>query len=50
MIRIAPVTLFNTKSDAALSGPPGSKQPAQTKTNNQHTKLNQAMPVRGTPQ
>ena len=50
MIRISPVTLANTKSDAALGGAPGSKLPAQTKTNNQHTKLNQAMPVRGTPQ
>ena len=50
MIRTPPVTLANTKSDAALGGAPGSKEPAQIKTNNQHTKLNQAMPVRGTPQ
>ena len=50
MIRIPPVTLANTKSDAALGGAPGSKEPAQIKTNNQHTKLDQAMPVRGTPQ
>ena len=49
MIRISPSTLANTKSDAAMGGAPGSKEPAQTKTNNQHTKLNQAMPVR-TPQ
>ena len=49
MIRISPVTLANTKSDAALGGAPGSKQPAQTKTNNQHTELDKAMPVRGTP-
>ena len=44
MIRISHVTLANTKSDAALGGAPGSK------TNNQHTKLDKAMPVRGTPQ
>ena len=50
MIRIAPASFANAKPDAALGGAPGSKQPAQTKTNNQHTKLNQAMPVRGTPQ
>ena len=50
MIRTPPVTLANTKSDAALGGAPGSKEPAQIKTNNQHTKLDQAMPVRGTPQ
>ena len=44
-------TLANTKSDAALGGAPGSKEPpAQIKTNHNHTKLNQAMPVRGTPQ
>ena len=49
MIRIPPATLANTKPDAALGGAPGSKEPAQTKTNNQHTKLDQAMPVR-TPQ
>ena len=48
MIRISPVTLANTKSDAALGGAPGSKLPAQIKTNNQHTKLDKAMPVRGT--
>ena len=47
MIRIAPATLAHTKSDAALGGAPGSKEP---KTNNQHTKLDKAMPVRGTPQ
>ena len=46
MIGISPVTLANTKSDAALGGAPGSKLPAQIKTNNQHTK---SMPVRGTP-
>ena len=50
MIRISPATLANTKSDAALAGAPGSKLPAQIKTNNQHTKLDEAMPVRGTPQ
>ena len=50
MIRISAVTLANTKSDAALGGAPGSKEPAQIKTNNQHTKLDHAMPVRGTPQ
>ena len=50
MIRISPVTLANTKPDAALGGAPGSKQPAQTKTNNQHAELHKAMPVRGTPQ
>ena len=49
MIRIAPAAFANAKPDAALGGAPGSKEPAQTKTNNQHTKLNQAMPVRGTP-
>ena len=44
-------TLANTKSDAALGGAPGSLEPAQINANhNQHTKLNQAMPVRGTPQ
>ena len=48
MISISPVTLADTKSDAALGGAPGSKLPAQIKTNNQHTKLD--MPVRGTPQ
>ena len=45
MIRISLVTLANTKPDAALGGAPGPKEPAQIKTNNQHTK----MPVR-TPQ
>ena len=50
MIHIAPATFANAKPDAALGGAPGSKEPAQTKTNNQHSKLNQAMPVRGTPQ
>ena len=50
MIRISHVTRANTKSDAALGGAPGSKEPAQIKTNNQHTKLDKAMPVRGTPQ
>ena len=50
MIRTPPATLANTKSDAALGGAPGSKLPAQIKTNNQHTKLDKAMPVRGTPQ
>ena len=40
MIRIAPATVAKTKPDAALGGAPGSKE---------HTKLNQAMPVR-TPQ
>ena len=50
MIRTPPATLANTKSDAALAGAPGSKLPAQIKTNNQHTKLDEAMPVRGTPQ
>ena len=49
MVRIAPATLASTKPDAVLGGAPGSKEPAQTKTNNQHTKLDQAMPVR-TPQ
>ena len=50
MIRIAPAALAaNTTPDAALGGAPGSEESAQTKTNNQHTKLNQAMPVR-TPQ
>ena len=49
MIRISPATLANTKSDAALGGASGSKQPAQTRTNNQHSKLDHAMPVRGTP-
>ena len=48
MIRTPPATLANTKSDAALGGAPGSKLPAQIKTNN--TKFDQAMPVRGTPQ
>ena len=50
MIRIPTATLANPKSDAALGGAPGSKQPTQTKTNNQHTELDKAMPVRGTPQ
>ena len=51
MIGIAPATLANPKSDTALGGAPGSKKlPAQIKTNNQHTKLDKAMPVRGTPQ
>ena len=50
MIRISPVTLANTKPDAALGGAPGSRLPAQIKSNNQHTKLDKAMPVRGTPQ
>ena len=50
MIRISPVTLANTKSDAALGGAPGSKLPDQIKTNNKHTQLDKAMPVRGTPQ
>ena len=50
MIRIAPATLANAKPDAALGGAPGSRLPAQIKSNNQHTKLDQAMPVRGTPQ
>ena len=49
MIGIAPATLANPKSDTALGGAPGSKKlPAQIKTNNQHTKLDKAMPVRGT--
>ena len=39
--------LANTTQAAALGGAPGSKEPAQIKTNhNQHTELNQAMPVR----
>ena len=50
MIRISPVTLANTKPDAALGGAPGSKLPAQIKTSNQHTKLDKSMPVRRTPQ
>ena len=51
MIRIAPTALAaNTTPDAALGGAPGSRLPAQTKTNNQHTELDKAMPVRGTPQ
>ena len=50
MIGISPVNLANAKSNAALGGASGSKQPAQTRTNNPHTKLNQAMPVRGSPQ
>ena len=50
MIGIAPATLANPKSDTALGGAPGSKLPAQIKTNNQHSKLDKAMPVRGTPQ
>ena len=50
MIRISPVTLANTKSDAALGGASGSKLPAQIKTSNQHTKLDKSMPVRRTPQ
>ena len=50
MIRITHATLANTKSDAALGGAPGSKLPDQIKTNNQHTQLDKAMPVRGTPQ
>ena len=45
MIRIPPVTLAHTKSDSALGGAPGFKEPAQIKTNNQ----DQAMPVHGTP-
>ena len=50
MIGIAPATLANPKSDTALGGAPGSKKlPAQIKTNNQHTQLDKAMPVRGTP-
>ena len=49
MIRTPPATLANTKSDAALGGAPGSKLPDQIKTNNQHTQLDKAMPVRGTP-
>ena len=49
MIRTPPVTLANTKSDAALGGAPGPKGPAQFKKSSQHPKLNQAMPVR-TPQ
>ena len=44
MIGIAPATLANPKSDTALGGAPGSKEPAQ-KTNNQHTKLDKTMPV-----
>ena len=49
MIRIAPAILTKTKPpDAALGGAPGSKEPAQI--NHQCTKLDQAMPVRGTPQ
>ena len=50
MIRIAPATLASTKTDAAPGGAPGSKEPAQTKTNNQHSKLDQAMPVCTSPQ
>ena len=46
MIRTPPATLANTKSDAALAGAPGSKLPAQIKTNNQRAKLDKAMPVR----
>ena len=42
----APDPLANTKSAAALGGAPGSLEPAQIKTNHNHTKLNQAMPVR----
>ena len=49
MIRISPVTLANAKSDAALGGAPGSKEPAHIKTNNRHAELDKAMPVRGTP-
>ena len=49
MLRIPPATLASTKPDAALGAALGSEEPAQTKTNNQHTKLDQAMPVR-TPQ
>ena len=47
MIHIAPATFANAKPDAALGGAPGSKEPAQIKTNN--AKLDHAMPVR-TPQ
>ena len=50
MVRIAPATVANAKPDAALGGAPGSKEPAQIKTNNQHPKLDHAMPVRGTSQ
>ena len=46
MIRIAPANLANPKPGAALGGAPGSKELAQIKTNNQHTELDQAMPVR----
>ena len=49
MIRIAPATLAHTKPGAALGGATGSEESAQTKKNNQHAKLDQAMPVR-TPQ
>lgn len=45
MIRIPTATLANPKSDAALGGAPGSKELAQIKANNQHTELDQAMPV-----
>ena len=43
--RIPPATHASTKSDAALGGAPGSKELAQIKANNQHTELDQAMPV-----
>ena len=49
MVRIAPATLASTKPDAALGAALGSEEPAQSKANNQHPKLDQAMPVR-TPQ
>ena len=49
MIRIPPATFANAQPDAALGGAQSSKLPAQIKTNNQHTKLDKAMPVR-TPQ
>ena len=51
MIGIAPATLVHTKPDAhaALGIATGSEEFAQIRTNNQHTKLDQAMPVR-TPQ
>ena len=51
MISIAPATLVHTKPDAhaALGIATGSEEFAQIRTNNQHTKLDQAMPVR-TPQ
>ena len=49
MIRVPPATLANPKPDAALGAALGSEEKGQTKTNNQHTKLDRAMPVR-TPQ